>query len=281
MATFGNRVDLLSAVNFVESHFPNGQAPKPTCPGGVSNPAHSHPPQHGYLPPPPGVPADSSYYSGLPNGPPPGLVRVSPSTPAPLHVITNDNASLFGDFARYLDHGIDDEGNPVIVDLTCGICMESKLKVSNCITANGSRHAGPFEDLVVMPCGHFMGGECLYQWLLSTEGAPSCPLCRFELRYSNCGHGLDPREYDPLRFRRESIPLTFPEGGLVPNCCEYCYEERINSTVNTLRHLLFPPDVIPGDLQYADSAELLRSTSSHFRQRVLGFLIMSEHYIRW
>ncbi|KAI0456535.1 hypothetical protein F5B21DRAFT_522683 [Xylaria acuta] len=280
MATFGNRVEMLAALNFVESLFPSGQAPEPTYPWGVSNPAHSHPPQNSRLLSPPGVSADR-YYSDLPDCPPPGLIRVLPATPAPLRVITNETASLFGDFARYLDDGIDEDGNPVLIDLTCCICLESKLRVSGCGAANGPCH-GPvtFENLSVLPCGHFFGAECLYEWLLSGDGGASCPLCRFELAYS-CGHSLEPREYNPLMFRREQIPQTVPEGGLVPRSCQHCYESCIDGTVERLRHLLFPPYVVPGDLQYSDSAEILRGTSSLFKGRILDFLVMSEHYIRW
>ncbi|KAI0553646.1 hypothetical protein F4679DRAFT_598935 [Xylaria curta] len=127
MATSGNRLEIFAAVNFVESHFSDSQAHK-THSWRMSNAAHSHshphplphPPPQG---PPPGVPADQ-YFSDLPDHPPPGLVRALPTTPAPVRLITNENASLFGDFARYLDNGVDADGNPLVLDLTCPICME-------------------------------------------------------------------------------------------------------------------------------------------------------------
>ncbi|KAI1747959.1 hypothetical protein F4782DRAFT_543170 [Xylaria castorea] len=284
MATSGNRLEVLAAVNFVESHFPNGQALKSAYLGGMPNSAHSHPPQHNLLLSPPGVPADK-YHSGLPNYPPPGLVRVSPATPAPVHVITNETASLFGDFARYLDDGIDEDGNPVSIQLTCGICMESKLKVTSCLIGNGSSpppripEDTPAEDLSILPCGHFFGANCLYEWLISADQG-GCPLCRYELVYA-CGHDMEPLEYNSSMFRREHIPLTFPEGGLVPRSCRSCYEGCINGAAERLRHLLFPPDVRPGDLQFVNSAEILRSTSSNFKSRVQSLLAMREHYIRW
>ncbi|TRX97570.1 hypothetical protein FHL15_001325 [Xylaria flabelliformis] len=279
MATSGNRLEVLAAVNFVESQFPNGQAHK-SHPWGVSNPAHScpHSPPQG---PPPGVSADE-YFSGLPNSPPPGLVRVLPAKPAPVRLITNETASLFGDFARYIDDGVDEDGNPVVVDLTCCICMESKLSVSTCQAANNSPgNSSPFEELTIMPCGHFMGLDCLYNWLLTTDWRnPTCPLCRFKLVYG-CGHDLEPKEYTPLRPRREQIPLTLPEGGRVPHSCDICYEKCIKQTLSRLRSFLFPSDIVAGDLKYENSAEILRNTSALFKRRALNYLCMNEHYIRW
>ncbi|KAI1736869.1 hypothetical protein F4680DRAFT_451481 [Xylaria scruposa] len=284
METSRNRVEILAAVNFVESHFSDGQGHK-THSWRMSNAAnsHSHSHSHPHPPPqdlPPGVPADQ-YFSGLPNYPPPGLVRASPTTLAPVHLITNEDASLFSDFAGYLDNGVDEDGNPVVVDLTCSICMESKLLVSNCQAANSSSDSRPSEDLCVMPCGHFIGYDCLYEWLLTTANStPTCPLCRFELVY-RCGHDVEPREYTSLMTRREQVPLTVPEGGMVPNYCDACYERCIMQAVERLRHLLFPDDILDGDLQYENSAEILRSTSVQFRRRVLNYLYMNEHYVRW
>ncbi|KAI0185414.1 hypothetical protein EV127DRAFT_412251 [Xylaria flabelliformis] len=276
MATSGNRLEVLAAVNFVESQFPNGHKSHPWR---VSSPAHScsHSRSQG---PPPGVSADE-YFSGLPNSPPPGLVRVSPAKPAPVRRITNETASLFGDFARYIDDGVDEDGNPVVIDLTCCICMESKLLVSNCQAANSCGNSSTFEDLTIMPCGHFMGFTCLYNWLLTTDRQnPTCPLCRFKLVY-RCGHDLEPREYTYLLPRREQVPLTLPEGGMVPHSCDVCYEKCIEDALTRLRYLLFPSDIVTGDLQYEDSAEILSNTSELFKRRTLDYLCMNEHYIRW
>ncbi|KAH8163533.1 hypothetical protein CIB48_g4707 [Xylaria polymorpha] len=281
MANFGNRSEMLAAINFVESHFPNSQAPKPTFPWRVHNdPPHSQPP-HLPPPPPPGVLAEG-FYSSVPDHPPPGLIRTDPPTPAPSRVITNETASLFGDFARYLDEGIDEDGNPVVVDLTCCICMHSKLQVSDFVTPHTCGNApGTVEVLAVLPCGHYFGSDCLYEWLeYNTREEAGCPLCRFQLVY-DCGHGLEPRGYNPLGTRREQIPMTIPEGGKVPRSCEYCFEGCIDTAIDRLRRLLFPPDVIPGDLQFPNSDEILRSTSAHFKLKVWNFLILNEHYIRW
>ncbi|KAI0447464.1 hypothetical protein F4803DRAFT_574661 [Xylaria telfairii] len=281
MANSVNRSEVLAAIDFVESHFPNSQAPGPTLPRRAHDPPHLQQPHQKASPmSPPGVPA-KEYYSSVPDHPPPGLVRIDPPSPAPFRVITNETASLFGDFARYLDNGVDEDGNPVAVDLTCSICLESKLIVSDHVTPNRIGHAPrAFEAMAVMPCGHYFGTNCLYEWLVSSHWNASCPLCRFQLLYE-CGHELEPREYNPLGTRRMQIPMTVPEGGKIPRSCCICYEDCIETAIDRLRSLLFPRDVVPGDLQFADSDQILRSMSAQFKNRVWNSLILNEHYIRW
>ncbi|KAI3323632.1 hypothetical protein HD806DRAFT_544339 [Xylariaceae sp. AK1471] len=288
METFGNRLAVLEAVNFVESHFPNAQAPQPTLsspPWRVPVPANSQAPQVGKLLSPPGIPSDK-YYGGIPDGPPPGLVRVCPPIPVVPHLITNQDVSLFGDFARYLDTGVDEDGRPVIIDLTCMICQTCKLEVPERLSAAYSSHGpGNSEWIAVMPCGHFFGSACLTRWLRMSDcedngKGPLCPLCRFESTYS-CGHYLPAREYNHTMLRRNQVPMTLPEGGSLPYACELCYEGELEATVDSLRDLLFPRYIPQGDLRWADSAEILRETSLQFKRRVFDFLIMKEHYLRW
>jgi hypothetical protein len=285
MATFGNRLAVLEAVGFVENHFPIAWAPRPTS-SGVPAPANPPAPHVGTFLSPPGIAADT-YYGGIPDGPPPGLVRVTPPIPAISRLITNEDVSLFGDFARYLDTRVDEDGRLVVIDLTCMICQTCKLDVgsSRVSGAPSTPEVGDNERIAVLPCGHCFGSRCLTRWLRMSDleendMGPLCPLCRFEMTYS-CHHYLPAREYSPALVRASHVPLTIPEGGAVPYSCQFCYEVEVEATVDSLRDLLFPRYIPPGDLRWADSAETLRETSILFKQSVFDFLVMREHYLRW
>ncbi|GAW14435.1 hypothetical protein ANO14919_038380 [Xylariales sp. No.14919] len=278
MASFGNRqamLDAAIAVNFVESLFPRAHAHSPCHLVGSSPPP----------PPPPGVSAEEDY-QGLPQGPPPGLVRVTPPCPAATRLITNEQVSLFSDFNKYLHDSIDEDGCPVVVDLTCAICMDRKLRVPDAVTArsdDGQQHAAR-EPLVVLPCGHFMGSDCLETWLIESEfqneaGIVRCPLCRFELVYS-CGHFIPPREYIPELSGENQLPLTLPEGGRIPRTCEWCCRGNIDDAIEKLRSLLFP-EVLLNDLVWPESAEVLRTSAVQFKRRIWDFWGLNVHYNRW
>ncbi|KAI0908113.1 hypothetical protein F4823DRAFT_640616 [Ustulina deusta] len=277
MTPFGNRRAALEAVDFVESHFPNAHAHPPTS-------SSRRPPQPETLLSPPGIPADE-YQRGRLSGAPPGLVRVCPPTFAPTRVLNNGNVSLFSDFARYLDDGLDENNHRVELDLTCVICMEHKLQVPECVRPRSqSSEEGPLEWLATLPCGHYMGSDCLEKWLVesgleSEDGITRCPLCRLSLVYL-CGHFIAPREYNPMLYRAEQVPLTLPEGGGIPRLCEICYKGNVHGAIDRLRHLLFPP-IFPDDFRFRNSAEILRHTAERFTQRVWDFWGTNIHYNRW
>ncbi|KAI1426543.1 hypothetical protein F5Y12DRAFT_794106 [Xylaria sp. FL1777] len=280
MASFGDRQAVREAVDFIESHFPNAGAHShptlsPAC-------ADSHASQNLFAPP--GIPADE-YHRGIVEGPPPGLVRVRSPTFTPTRVFNNENTSLFSDFARYIDKGVDENLNPVQLDLTCVICHDSKLQVPDSLTPDyhWSKEQS-IEWLAVLPCGHFYGADCLERWFLtsaleSEDGVTRCPLCRFKVMYQ-CGHYIPPREYNPELFRAEQVPLTLPEGGAVPHSCEVCYKGNVDGAIDRLRDLLFPR-VLPGDLRFVDSAEVMRSSSTEFEKRVWDFWGINAQYNRW
>ncbi|KAI0533078.1 hypothetical protein GGR58DRAFT_506753 [Xylaria digitata] len=204
---------------------------------------------------PPGLSADQ-YYRDLPKGPPPGLVRVGEPTLAPTRLLTNEDVSLFSDFAHYLDTGVDENGFPVVIDLTCLICTERKLLVQASVAARSQQ---AHERLAILPCGHFMGENCLSRWLLSTglynyNSCTHCPLCRFELAYE-CGHFILPYKYNPFMRRGKQIPITLPEGGKIPDECEICYKGNMDWAIDKSQDLLFPRGII-SDLRF-DSSEFL------------------------
>ncbi|KAI1264498.1 hypothetical protein F5Y18DRAFT_436886 [Xylariaceae sp. FL1019] len=94
------------------------------------------------------------------------------------------------------------EGRKIQIELTCQICMTSKLILPDWITSDYCKkvrhglHPSPYtynieEPLDVLPCGHFIGGECMATWfkgLTDRDKIPTCPLCRFPLIHSGCGH---------------------------------------------------------------------------------------------
>ncbi|KAI1117996.1 hypothetical protein F5Y14DRAFT_294712 [Nemania sp. NC0429] len=280
MATARTSEEILDIVNFLELglhyarayHHPSG----PPL-------ANSQQPQL-----PPGVSAEDYHHGPLEY--PPGLVRISSPVPAPVRVITNDDVSLFGDFAQYLDTGRDEDGNLVAVDLDCLICQDRKLQLPACVTANNPDLApgleGPrWEWMAILPCGHFWGSDCLLEWLsestwTSPENCASCPLCRLTLTY-NCGHFLSPRDFHPARTRAEQVPMTLPERGAVPERCAECHYKEVAVAVERLRNLLFPRDLVPTDLVRPETWDFMKSASIDFCTRMWAFAEMDENYNRW
>ncbi|KAK5635491.1 hypothetical protein RRF57_011203 [Xylaria bambusicola] len=275
MASFSYQ-RVYEAVRFVESEFrrvasPNGSTgPNLQCPPGLS---------------------PEEYEKSLLKGPPPGLVRVSAPVNTPTRVLTNEDVSLFGDFARYLGEGgnIDDEGFIVKLDLKCGICFDHPLWVADCASPDEHFHSTElFEGIVVIPCGHYYGSECLDEWLRTSnregfanqEGAFSCPACRYSLKY-RCGHYLAPIEYSPDTHRNQTVPLTIPEGGHVSHYCEDCAEQRVDRAIDELRGLLFQP-IMPSDLRFHNSEEILQQTSREFGAYAKTYWQrMQKHYNMW
>ncbi|KAI0121900.1 hypothetical protein F4814DRAFT_457787 [Daldinia grandis] len=113
---------------------------------------------------------------------------------------------------------------PVRVILECPVCSD-QLKFVHPSYAEwfiGSAE-GP-EQAAVLPCGHIMGLNCMLQWIIECveEGnAPSCPVCRFRLRYSDhsCNHIIHPYI---VTLQSPLPPLTMPEGGHLHSTCLIC-----------------------------------------------------------
>ncbi|KAI6093300.1 hypothetical protein F4821DRAFT_276845 [Hypoxylon rubiginosum] len=247
-------------------------------------------PYHTYVEPtylPPGV--SPGNYHGVPDGPPPGLVRVVPPVPLQRHdhfydefrdrpprIITEADITLFGDMAKYLG-GFDVlNGNPVVLDLTCNICSYRKLDVPACVAprldAEEWQEAEPF---TVLPCGHFFGSPCLLVWLRTKEEEaaraqipydPQCPYCRCPLTYEKCKHPLKLRQYDPRFPRANQTPPTFPEGGVIANDCETCARQKLERVAGEIVQRVYPTE-LPHEA-WRDPDQCNSSTFDMLRDRI-------------
>ncbi|XXG93829.1 hypothetical protein Hte_000078 [Hypoxylon texense] len=200
---------------------------------------------------PPGVSEDN--YHGLPNGPPPGLVRVLPPVPVDegyiqrqlvTRVFSDYDIVMFGKMAKYLT-GFDVKGNRIILDLTCQICGDLKLDVPPIVTPRRSgRSNRNTEPFTVLPCGHFFGDYCLRRWFdireEQDEFPPECPYCRFPLIHELCGHTIKLTQFDPRFPRAGQTPLTIPEGGIVTVECPNCAKRDLESAASRVIYRVFP-----------------------------------------
>lgn len=233
-------------------------------------------------PSPPGVDMDSTYHHGVPTGPPPGLIRTMSGVCLPPRILTDEDVTLFADIAPYLDCSVDADGRRVCIDITCMICQMCKLVVSdNSMAPHVKVESESWETMMVMPCGHFFGSECLMHWLCISE-KPLCPLCRLELVYEYCGHRIPPRQYDPGQARVCSVPMTWNEGGAFPSLCCECVETKVDEAVCKLQRMLFPLYCPEGDLRFRDSMDELAESSMEFRRVVLDFERLAKQlFVRW
>ncbi|OTB07649.1 hypothetical protein M426DRAFT_8644 [Hypoxylon sp. CI-4A] len=208
---------------------------------------------------PPGV-SEGSSYTGIPDHAPPGLVRVTPAVKISLReyqrelrgcrrYLTNDDVTLFGDIAQYLETGLDIFGNRILMDLTCQICQDKRLEVPLIVSPlRDPDDVYEVEPMVVLPCGHFFGAKCFEHWVETRRDEdmiPDCPLCRLVLAYVECGHHLVLRHYDPRFPRDGQLPLTLPEGGHFHEHCKSCRIEYLKFISCERQEVLFPSGV-PG-----------------------------------
>ncbi|KAI1504298.1 hypothetical protein F5X99DRAFT_423801 [Biscogniauxia marginata] len=233
---------------------------------------------------PPGVP--QGCYNGVVDGPPPGLVRVSLPTPAPIRRITNNDVSLFSDIVPYFQTGIDENGCPVSIDLTCQICSCRRLEMPGHVAPT---EPSEMEQLAVLPCGHMFGMGCIETWTNTQEEAgeePSCPMCRFSLYYhdGDCGHMISVHPYDGSWSRHRQVPLTLPEGGFVPRVCEFCALDQISKCVRHINNIVFPTSPVgnfrPG--LGAQGPSIMRRQAVELRNYVYNMHEWSQtQYLRW
>ncbi|KAI8965289.1 hypothetical protein F5Y11DRAFT_344731 [Daldinia sp. FL1419] len=203
----------------------------------------------------PGVTDD--IYNAVRNTPPPGLVRVSTPRPISLReyrhvrsgrrrVLTNADVSIFSDFAQYIERKYDLYGNYIDINLTCSISGNRlKVLVEHLYERLEPGSAVP-EPLAVLPCGHFFGYFSITDWIntrLDDGLTPDCPLCRSPLIYDACNHYIEIRAYDPRWKRRGQLPLTFPEGGFVPDYCLGCTTHNVHALGVVIAQQLYPEDI--------------------------------------
>ncbi|KAI1660282.1 hypothetical protein F4813DRAFT_401221 [Daldinia decipiens] len=203
---------------------------------------------------PPGVTED--IYSSVRNTPPPGIVRAYPPKPISyaayrkaldkVRVITNDDVSVFGDIAHYVEYGLDSAGRRVELYLTCHISQTVLDVTSKTPRSRDLQDTSRSEPMAVLPCGHFFGFRGIDDWVRTRYNdnvCPDCPLCRFLLVYPQCGHEIRIRPYDPRFTRDGQLPLTIPEGGSVPDYCLRCRVDYLKLLGQQIAHQVYPDDI--------------------------------------
>ncbi|KAI0970144.1 hypothetical protein F4678DRAFT_462944 [Xylaria arbuscula] len=129
----------------------------------------------------------------------------------------------------------------VEIDLTCNICHIRHLRLHPWISGPGLAADPEPEPFCVLPCGHYFGFDCMSKWHALHL---VCPMCRFRLRYLDCGHCVPVKEVDVA----ERVPSV---GG---------YVSVIEHVPFTREHLLEPDhqkvfqDVSTWDPSTADQA---------------------------
>ena len=46
------------------------------------------------------------------------------------------------------------------------------------------------EEPTITACGHIFGRDCIAKWLQGNAHSPTCPCCRYQLQFSECGHAI-------------------------------------------------------------------------------------------
>ncbi|KAK6063048.1 hypothetical protein SCUP515_12751 [Seiridium cupressi] len=108
------------------------------------------------------------------------------------------------------------EIQPIHVSIKCTICHTKHLRLPPWIQHPTLAAAEtPTEPLCVIPgCGHVVGYVCMENWLSHCEETgmePSCPFCRFVLRYPGCQHNIPVSpvpELSPDQRVEDFVPRT-------------------------------------------------------------------------
>ncbi|KAI1376394.1 hypothetical protein F4677DRAFT_419817 [Hypoxylon crocopeplum] len=216
-------------------------------------------------------------YTGVMNDPPPGLVRAMPPVPlqnyhefrdqinSQRRDMDENQVAVFGDAAEYFDTGFDIYGNTIRLDLTCQICHENWLDVPEHISPIRDPNDSEWvEPMAILPCGHFFGGRCLDQWFRTRRDAHlhlECPTCRYKCIHTRCRHDIRIRHYDARFPRFDQLPLTIPEGGVIPVDCFPCRQERLKDLSIGILSTIYPSDV--PESAFIDTE---RCGAPHFKQ---------------
>ncbi|KAI1802394.1 hypothetical protein F4811DRAFT_529597 [Daldinia bambusicola] len=195
--------------------------------------------------------------------------------------------SVFGDFAKYIEPGLDSAGRQVELDLTCIISNTSLDVYTRNSRPRDPDDAARTEPMAVLPCGHYFGFKGIDDWIrtrVTDEMPPDCPACRFFLIYPQCGHEIKIRPYD-ARFQRDGqLPLTIPEGGIVPEYCWRCRVDWIRAMSQHLAYEIYPED-IPArafiNRHHCGEIEF-ESKRIRFQDKILDTAFMAEaDYSHW
>lgn len=238
------------------------------------------------IPLPPGVSAGC--YTGFVDSPPPGLVRANPPEPTTYavyrsarmghpRVLNNDNAAMFHHIAKFFKTGYDLNGSHILLDLHCNICCTNQIEVPSKLCVNRSPDDTELlEEMMVLPCGHIFGADCMNEWIHTRRDEdtfPDCPMCRFPLFYPECAHEIRLRAYNPNFPREVQVPLTIPEGGVVPQYCPACRLEFAQYSIEKVLDAVYPRTV-PVDL-FRDASRCGPDDFAEFRARLRDDLFQS------
>ncbi|KAI1660749.1 hypothetical protein F4813DRAFT_348219 [Daldinia decipiens] len=100
-------------------------------------------------------------------------------------------------------------------DLLCQICQTVTLSI-------GLIAHTPCDDTpAILPCGHLACHNCLRAWV---DANRSCPFCRKDMEYSECGHTLKPAliTHDTIT----TLPKTLSRGGKIAGNCRECQDRE-------------------------------------------------------
>ncbi|KAI0181279.1 hypothetical protein GGR52DRAFT_26912 [Hypoxylon sp. FL1284] len=142
------------------------------------------------------------------------------------HHVTIVNASLYSAIRSVIETLAGPNGEPATLDLACAMCWEPLAVPAAVAPRRRGRARAQRERILVLPCGHFFGHECVEKWVYARYaggGMLRCPTCRRDVFHRGCGHpvtgwtvgaGAD----GPVL----GVPLTLPEGGRVALTCARC-----------------------------------------------------------
>lgn len=97
----------------------------------------------------------------------------------------------------------------------CQICQESELEVGDVSKGMTADRADCIPAL--LPCGHVFGLICIVSWLARS---PTCPSCRFDLKYLECRHQAS--AYPLFEHTIWKAPRTISSGHDFPRQCSRC-----------------------------------------------------------
>ncbi|KAK4195881.1 hypothetical protein QBC40DRAFT_184765 [Triangularia verruculosa] len=134
----------------------------------------------------------------------------------------------------------------------CPVCLDQNEIFTPATPAENRLNASP---TVVLYCGHMICAGCFRGWQSHLEDRDdpetvTCPICRTDLCFTTnpysedgCHHTLYAVPlpdhttviWQPGDWHPNKMPLTRPEGGLVPNKCHWCRRESMEALA---RHIV-------------------------------------------
>ncbi|CAJ2514104.1 Uu.00g022230.m01.CDS01 [Anthostomella pinea] len=134
--------------------------------------------------------------------------------------VTDADIGYWPDLAKYITAYAPytpkpENWTPVHISLECLVCRSGQLKLPSWVT-DPDKMTESSEELCVLPCGHFLGFDCMQMCVAQSEAdgrTPSCPKCRLELTYTKCKHEIPLRavpelDADPRNVVQNQVPYA-------------------------------------------------------------------------